>query len=260
MLGNSPCIDAGDPALPRDNNGTVTDMGAQYYYQRLLFVNLVPHNPNIYIPLNGGRFSFDLTVESVYSEPYVFDFWTEAIMPGGAVHGPIFYRADLTIPAGHTYQRSLIQCVPASAPGGFYEYVAKVGFYPDNILDSDEFSFAKLYGGDGGNQQSGWNVYGRDDLERSVAVIEAGGHSRLSASPNPFNQSSQVSFTLEHDGDAELLIYDMNGRLVDTLMKGWTPSGMHQVSFNAASLPSGVYFARLTAPGAQKTMKLLYVK
>ena len=82
----------------------------------------------------------------------------------------------------------------------------------------------------------------------------------LSAYPNPFNPTTALSFELKDASFVELAVYDITGREVATLLDGWTSAGSHEISWSAENLPSGVYFASLTANNIQHTQKLLLVK
>ena len=61
-------------------------------------------------------------------------------------------------------------------------------------------------------------------------------------------------------------IYDLNGRLVNTLAQGNFVAGYHTVKFNSivkgkiSALGNGIYFCRMQAPGFEKTLKLLLVQ
>lgn len=79
--------------------------------------------------------------------------------------------------------------------------------------------------------------------------------------PNPFNAGSRISFGLPRDGRVNLVIYDLLGRAVTTLLDGWYPAGRHTVSWNPGNQPSGVYFARMTSADRQhQTIKMLLLK
>ena len=82
----------------------------------------------------------------------------------------------------------------------------------------------------------------------------------LSAYPNPFNPQTILAFTLPAAAVAGVVIYDANGRLVRTLSKQMYAAGEHHIAFNGAELPSGIYFARLSAGTNAMTQKLLLVK
>ena len=67
----------------------------------------------------------------------------------------------------------------------------------------------------------------------------------LSCSPNPFNDSAAISFTLSISQSVTLDILDANGRIVDFLYAGELPGGKNQFLWSARNHPSGVYLCRL---------------
>jgi hypothetical protein len=81
-----------------------------------------------------------------------------------------------------------------------------------------------------------------------------------SASPNPFNSSTRLVFTLPRAGSVSLDIFDITGRLVERLSAGRRDAGPHVVDWQADGLPSGVYLARLSSPGNVQTRKLLLIR
>jgi len=78
--------------------------------------------------------------------------------------------------------------------------------------------------------------------------------------PNPFNAETRIAFEIAHAGDARLDVFDVTGRLIQTLARGPISAGTHEVLFDAHDLPSGTYFARLTAGEFVETRKMLLVK
>ena len=78
--------------------------------------------------------------------------------------------------------------------------------------------------------------------------------------PNPFNPTTQIQFDLPRSMKVELRIYNILGQEVVTLANDIFPAGTHGVSWNAASLPSGIYFCRMEAAGFSQTRKMLLVK
>jgi hypothetical protein len=71
--------------------------------------------------------------------------------------------------------------------------------------------------------------------------------------PNPFNPATEVSFVIGHSSLVSLRLYDVLGREVATLANEVMTAGEHSVQWNAAGMPSGVYFCRMTAVGTGKT-------
>jgi hypothetical protein len=80
------------------------------------------------------------------------------------------------------------------------------------------------------------------------------------AFPNPFNPSTTISFSLAETADASLKVYNMAGAEVASLVSGLTAAGQHSVTFDAASLTSGVYFYTLEVAGLTQTRKMVLVK
>ena len=80
------------------------------------------------------------------------------------------------------------------------------------------------------------------------------------AYPNPFNPSTQISFDLTKSVRVKLSVYDVNGKLVATLVNGKLEVGRHSIAWNANGQPSGVYFAKLEAEGLSQVQKMTLVK
>ena len=80
------------------------------------------------------------------------------------------------------------------------------------------------------------------------------------ASPNPFNPSTTLSFTLPQSGAASLIVFDIQGQEVARLVNGFQPAGSHSVTFDGSDLSSGIYFARLQAGNFTGVQKLLLIK
>jgi hypothetical protein len=79
--------------------------------------------------------------------------------------------------------------------------------------------------------------------------------------PNPFNPATTIDFTTPTDGRAHVRVYNMLGQQVAELFGGMARGGfLHQVRFDAADLPAGVYMVRLTASGSSMVRKILFVK
>ncbi|HYE95926.1 MAG TPA: T9SS type A sorting domain-containing protein [Rubricoccaceae bacterium] len=76
------------------------------------------------------------------------------------------------------------------------------------------------------------------------------------AYPNPFNPATRIGFDLPEAADVRLAVYDVLGREVAVLAEGRHTAGTHEVVFDAAGLPSGVYVYRLEA-GAQTLTRTL---
>ena len=78
--------------------------------------------------------------------------------------------------------------------------------------------------------------------------------------PNPFNPSTEVSFSLPMDNHVRLSVYDVRGHEVELIFEGAQSVGSHSYTWNAGSLPSGVYYVRLQAGDMVTSQKALLVK
>ncbi|MFI5144402.1 MAG: T9SS type A sorting domain-containing protein [Ignavibacteria bacterium] len=78
--------------------------------------------------------------------------------------------------------------------------------------------------------------------------------------PNPFNPTTMITFDLPRSQDVSIEVYDVNGKLVKTIMREFKPAGSYQINFNASSLTSGVYFYKLTTTSFVDTKKMILVK
>jgi hypothetical protein len=78
--------------------------------------------------------------------------------------------------------------------------------------------------------------------------------------PNPFNGTTVVSYQLSVVSFMTLKLYDLNGRLVQTVVEGWMPAGQHRTAIDGSRLAAGVYFVRLAAGGRTETIKTALVK
>ena len=93
----------------------------------------------------------------------------------------------------------------------------------------------------------------------------------LAAVPNPFAASTLVKFDVPQAKNGEkqkvsVRIYDLSGRLVQTLAQGAFAAGYHTAVFNVRengngrTLGNGIYFCRMQAPGFARTIRLLLVQ
>ncbi len=83
--------------------------------------------------------------------------------------------------------------------------------------------------------------------------------------PNPFNPVTQISFSLPSAGDVRLVVYNIMGQHVTTLVDGRVEVGHHTVAWDATNAPgervaSGVYLYRLESTDFVQTKKMLLLK
>ena len=78
--------------------------------------------------------------------------------------------------------------------------------------------------------------------------------------PNPFSESTQISFTIDQTSKVRLQVFDITGREVQMLMNRTLAPGKHAVEFHGSDLPSGIYIVRLITPNGVISKKMMKVK
>jgi hypothetical protein len=78
--------------------------------------------------------------------------------------------------------------------------------------------------------------------------------------PNPFNPSATVRFDVPEVSRVELQVYDVTGKLVETLLNERMTAGEHQYTWQPQELATGTYFLRLITANQTFTQKVTYVK
>ena len=78
--------------------------------------------------------------------------------------------------------------------------------------------------------------------------------------PNPFNPSTNIEFRISDFGFVILKVYDILGNEIATLIDKEMQTGVYEVGFDAANLPSGIYFYTLRAGIFTDTKKMILIK
>jgi photosystem II stability/assembly factor-like uncharacterized protein len=78
--------------------------------------------------------------------------------------------------------------------------------------------------------------------------------------PNPFNPTTNIRYAIPKSGFVKLVVFDMLGREVSTLVNEKQSAGSYETTFNASVHCSGVYFYRLTTDNYSETKKMILLK
>ena len=112
-----------------------------------------------------------------------------------------------------------------------------------------------------GDDGSGDDATDDEIVTGATPTITAG----LTMRPNPFNPSTTVFYSMPTAGEVTVSVYDIKGRLVQTLVNTSKPAGDYSVTWNGLNsqgqaVASGVYFMRMDAPGVGITRKAVLLK
>jgi hypothetical protein len=103
------------------------------------------------------------------------------------------------------------------------------------------------------------------DVNTTVGIEPVGneipkGYSLDQNYPNPFNPSTKINFSIPTGGFTSLVIYDVMGREVMTLINSELRAGKYSFEFNADDLTSGAYIYKLNVNDFSETRKMIVIK
>ncbi len=182
-------------------------------------------------------------VEELTLTPYNF----------GAISGDGTMQAEVSIIASHIVKNSANLKYHA---GEFLEF--KSGFHAQNGTDFHAYiEDCNTNFVDDGSSNS--LTESSTDIESSTRNIKDADDPaiHLRITPNPFQDQTMISFHLPHDGDVELQVFDLNGRLIIDV-ENYLIQGYNEVYLDDwFDVPPGIYILKLSAEGIHKTKRLI---
>ena len=93
-----------------------------------------------------------------------------------------------------------------------------------------------------------------------VSIAKPGAFGLSSAYPNPFNPTTSVALSLPNDAYVSVTVYNLMGQTVATIADGYMAANVYDFSWNASSVPSGMYFIRAEAGHDVAIQKVMLLK
>lgn len=213
------------------------------------------------VPPGGGNLTYDLFVEYLGLTPIDYDGWLEASYEGGdpttlVLRSFTNYQPGWTIDRPGTYYP-----VPAGWAAGNYTFSGKVGIYPATSWNEDSFPFIK----EGAGIVEEFAPYPVIGAPNPFDITKTGkrltvSHNLVTNYPDPFNPTTILSYELQTASSVLLSVYNVKGRKVAELVNGYRDAGIHEVVFDASSLPSGMYIYQLNTGDSKATGKMILLK
>jgi hypothetical protein len=160
--------------------------------------------------------------------------------PGHVVGGPNrYYSGNQTPPANQTY---------------YHRYYRDWHFEDTGDRKSWEVNETAIY------YTGSYLCLGSFFMKPDPTGVESGpgaGRLYLSLSRNPARQSVRIRYRLDRTGEVLLSIYDVSGRTIAVLSRGFRERGDHEAVWLPAGPAAGVYFARLYSVSGSRTAKIV---
>ena len=214
----SPAIDAGDPSVPNDPDGTVSDMGAYYFHQS-------PSAPTHF--RIRGRPGQNPRLTYRHSEPDVNTFEILRSWDGGPFHLLAVVNEtqyiDTEVIIAHNWSMTDEVCYKVNA-------VDDAGFTSENSA-GPECELAEI-------------LKKEMNLPKEFALHNA--------YPNPFNPVTTIKYDIPEQSQVQLIIFDLLGRKINTLKNKTEEAGWYSIKWdgtnkNGKPLSSGMYIIHITA-------------
>jgi hypothetical protein len=171
-------------------------------------VSATPVGGSVVIGPDGGSFSFTVTLTNLTGQPQSFQTWTA--VTGPVAREPVVGPLSVTLPAGATVVRTLVQRVPGAALAGTYTYTVDVGALGGAVLASDGFPLTKQ--GTASRGADGWSW--SEGVAAAASLALPGGFALSEVSPNPSSGPTRLTLTLAAAQAVRAEVYDALGRRV----------------------------------------------
>jgi hypothetical protein len=103
-------------------------------------------------------------------------------------------------------------------------------------------------------------------MEKNLDAIESGGSgiwpglSLWDNYPNPFNSITRFQYSIPSDGFTDVEVFDVRGKPMETLFRGFQKRGEYRLFWDAFEAPSGIYFCRLQSGHSILTKKWILIR
>jgi hypothetical protein len=235
--------------LDPEKGFVLEDETKRHQTNEIIFSNNNPDpGDTIAIRVRLHNFSLSPTLGPVKVKFYVGDPDSGGVLMTG-IHGETELITDGLIPSRDKATVQMLWRVPESLPQ-YPKIYALLDPYHEITEIHEE-------------NNKGWTVLGKQAI---VGVEEPAQRTIPEKSelqqnyPNPFNPATVIAFDLPHEDHVSLVVYDLLGREVTTLLDEVVQAGSYRLKFDATGMASGIYYYRIRAGSFAETRKMLLLR
>ncbi|MDP8228993.1 MAG: lamin tail domain-containing protein [Candidatus Electryoneaceae bacterium] len=292
----SPCIDAGDPSHPLDDDGTIQNIGAYYAYRsddfpfeihNSIVINEINYNsaiefdPNDWVEfLNPTDSMVDMSNWSFKDsdDSHIFRFPFNSILEPKAHYvvcrdSAIFHRL---FPDVDNYVGDMNFLL--NGAGEMVRLFDDNGVIVDYLVYDDALPWSPEPDGNGPTLElinpnsdnrlsENWSAseanYGTPGRENSVYKDPDAIPNRFTLRqnyPNPFNNTTKIRLELPFDCNVKVKIFDILGREITTIHNGALRKGFIRWSWDSGNLSSGIYFLMVDTGNWHDSIKMVKIE
>lgn len=246
-------------------------------------VNGNPYNsPQEFVFANGSNVTISAPgIVSAGATQYAFTSWSN----GGDSTQVINISQNLELTASYRAQYKLIiNSTQGNSFGGdqFYDSASTFIFGVTNttvVNGSDTFYFRGWTGAGNGSYTSPDSTGNDDTVSWSISnpiveivrwtdqvgITQLGSEipdnfSLMQNYPNPFNPETKIRYDIPKRGNVYIVVYDILGKEVETLVNEVHNPGMFEVNFDGSKLASGIYFYKILSGDFYEVKRMLLIK
>ena len=245
-----------------DANAEVTPSAAEIYVKVRFMTEGTPSTGDqfhVCVKVDPA-FLTNLAVHTVVSGPgQIGDFWFQTNESNGVANAAVAYDT-------WHWQKIVVEnntvSVTAWADGEAMPDTASYSYEALTTTEAPTFILVGVTDDDSSSVQVGGVWYNETPagLEISDEAPIATRFELGQNYPNPFNPTTHIRFNIPETANTKLTVFNVMGEEVATLVNSVMQAGGHTVSWNASSMPTGVYFYQLESANFSQTKKLLLVK
>ncbi|MBT7616912.1 MAG: T9SS type A sorting domain-containing protein [Calditrichaeota bacterium] len=233
---DSPCIDTGNPNDDFDPDGTRADMGAYYFHQQDIQIE---QDILDFGHLDCGlQDSLELRIQNVGIVPLSIISQTITQNEPAFLQG--LGRGEVVIEPESVHS-SWIIFIPT-------DLVPFEGILEIESDDPDEPVVQVI-------------LRGEAELTINSDVSDIPGRFAITEIyPNPFNTKTRVTYSLGYPSKVSAQIFDLSGRVIESLVNEIQPAGQHLITWNSRDAVSGVYLLRMESSDFSDVRKVVLVR